>query len=159
MCPHAAQLGLAPAPPGRVATGQSRQKAEGGSWGEAAAACLHCGTRPTAALPRPPPTRSPKAQGLLKRAPPTPGSSPATKDNSTTSTAMVPRRPQQCRTTRNGRARRERPPQHQGVTRFGSSPLPETAPSSPPLGQLSPSPPIASYAVAGGRGVAGATSA
>lgn len=157
--PDAAQLGLAPAPPGPVATGQSRQKAEGGSWREAAAACLHCGTRPTAAHPQPPATLSPKAQGLLKRAPPAAGSSPATKDNSTTSTAMVPRRPRQCRATRNGPTRRERPPQHQGVTRSGSLRLLEAAPSSPPLGQLSPSPPIASYAVAGGRGVAGATSA
>lgn len=108
--------------------------------------------------PLPPPT--PAAQGLPERAPPAPGSSPATnKDSSTTSTAMVPRRQQQCRATPNGPTRQERPPQHQGVTRSSSSRLPETAPSSPPLGQLPPSTPIASYAAAGGRGVARATSA
>lgn len=88
-----------------------------------------------------------------------PESSPATnKDSSTTSTAMVPRRQQQCRATQNGPGGRERPPRQQRVTRSGSYRLPQTALSSPPLGQLPPSTPIASYATASRRGIASATS-
>lgn len=41
-----------------------REGGEGGGWAEAIASCPHCGIRPTAVHPRPPP--SPAAQGLTR---------------------------------------------------------------------------------------------
>ena len=113
-CPQAAPPRPAPAsPPGRAATGRPGEKAEK----EAAGAIPSPAARTAASAPLPPTRGRPRV--------PRPGASPATtKDKSTTSTAMVPRRPQQCRTTRSGPAGRDRPPQHEGVTRSGSPRLP-----------------------------------
>lgn len=108
-CPHATQPRPArpsprkPARPRRHRLAQ-REDRERSGWGEATAGCPHCGTRPTAAhpwLPATPEPRGPRSS-LTERAPPAPGSSPATeKDRNTTSTAMVPRRLQQRRATLN----------------------------------------------------------
>lgn len=107
--------------------------------------------RPPGAAPRPP--------GLTATSSAPRPSPAANKDRSTTSAAMVPRWPQQCRAARTGPTERERPPQRYGVTRSGSSRLLETSPSSSPLGRLPPSPPIASYVAACGSDVVRGTSA
>lgn len=149
-CPHAAQPRRpAPAsPPGRAATGRPGEKAEK----EAAGPRPSPAARTAASAPLPSTRARPRV--------PRPRASPATKkDKSTTNTAMAPRRPQQCRATRSWPAGRQRPPPHEWLTSSGSPRLPTPAPSSPPLGRLQPSPPIASYAAACGRDEARETSA
>lgn len=68
-----------PAPPWQLARPRRhrsvrREGPEGGGWGEAAAGCPHCGTRPAAAHLRPPPT--PRGSRPLLTPPGRPGPHP-----------------------------------------------------------------------------------
>lgn len=163
-CPHAARPGPArprqPARPRRHKPAR-RESGGGGGWGEAATGCPHCGTRPTAAAPDPPAPR-PRASWNALRPPTRPrvltrhhqGQEGDEHSHGSAAAAAV-----QDNTHTNGPAERERPPQHEGVTSSSSPRLLEPSPSSPPLGGLPPSPPIASYAAACERDVAWETSA
>lgn len=117
---------------------------------------------PHGGRPRPPGSA---AQGLLERAPPAhspPGPHPPPPRTRGRRAQPWFRGGRSCagqHTHTNGPAERERPPQHEGVTSSSSPRLLEPSPSSPPLGGLPPSPPIASYAAACERDVAWETSA
>lgn len=104
-----------PSPAGRAATGLPADKAEREAAGARPRLVARTATpprcSPPAAAPDPPAPRLTASRSAPR---PPSGFSPATnKGRSIRSTAIVPRRPQQCRETPNKLAVRERPPQRE----------------------------------------------